>query len=359
MSERMDDESPDEAGPDPLTLPTDSPRPPTVAIYQNPEHVSGILQQLGGTPLPDRLSMTSSDEDEQSRTANSGTEGGGEAGFDFAGFSAGAHAGGSKRDENLLRHLGGNRSVNEFVYSQAYYLHQVRAELHRRHLVQTVRGRADAHNLRSGTFVEYEAKFSPDQLAAILDVLTPDLVAEGVRFFMQDQLLKGVKSTNAGKREQEITVKDAKESAWTSVANALTVAARADFRSEKTREYYGRIGDHADDESVVAITICDSEHFVVSDEDRILDGRFTVLGKVTEEVRIDLPVLARNKLLDKVNPEFVDQLAAELNNDLSRQATKAAATRKGGADEVAPFTGGVSSRILGPSFKVIPLAIFA
>lgn len=95
---------------EPGPLPTDKPRPPTVAIYQNPDHVSGILQQLGRTPLPDRMSRTSNDEHERSQAANTGTAGGGEVNIDVAGFSAGAHAGGDKGEENLLRQLGGTGS---------------------------------------------------------------------------------------------------------------------------------------------------------------------------------------------------------------------------------------------------------
>lgn len=336
-----------------------APRPPTVAIYQNPEHVSGILQQLDGAPLPTSSSTEDTSEKEQSLGKVDGTKGAVKAEMKMPGVAVAGDVGGNTGEEQALRDFGASRVLNEYRYSQAYYLHRVRNELHRRGLITVVASAADAQELRSGHFVEYEAKFEPDQLSAILDVLTPDLVAEGVRFLAQSKLLAEVKSTNTGKREVEMAHKDAKEAAWTSVARSLTQAARADFRSERTREYYGSIADEAGGDPVIAITICDSEHFVVSDQDRILDGRFTVLGKVTEELAQDRPILERNKLLDKLNPALVDELADTLNSSLEEQATKAVEESPGEIKEVTPFKGGVNSRIPGSSFRVIPLAIFA
>ena len=59
---------------------------------------------------------------------------------------------------------------------------------------------------------------------------------------------------------------------------------------------------------MTVVTICDAQHFTVEDEDRILDGTFTVLGKVTSAPVEGLPVFERNKVLRNLAPDAVDQI---------------------------------------------------
>jgi hypothetical protein len=133
----------------------------------------------------------------------------------------------------------------------------------------------------------------------------------------------------------------------------LAAAVRSDFRAEKTREFYGRVND------VTAVTICDNEHFVVEDEDRILDGSFTVLGKVTSVGDVDVPMLSRNKVLDRIKPEVVDRLFGLLLETAGNQADDRISL--GDSEEMLPsevFDLELPSRIEGKSFKVIPIAVY-
>lgn len=113
----------------------------------------------------------------------------------------------------------------------------------------------------------------------------------------------------------------------------------------------------------MAVTICDAEHFTVADEDRILDGRFTVLGKVTEGPVEDRPILERNKLLDKLSPDTVDVLFSHLNKLVGQMGGEAVEGSRGGDSENDPMEASIDlqldSRISGTSFKVVPVAIFA
>ncbi len=338
--------------------------PATISIYQNPDHVAGLLQQMYVAPLVTSESReqgqdeTSAHKDD--RTRHGALKGG--ADVPFLG-SIGADLSGDRTRTTDTGHTANWRTTRNYEYSQAYYLYLVRNGLTERGLLKTITSADAATRLKSGDFVEYQATFRPNELNALLDILTPDLIAaiahhqvrsEGIRLF------EGYRGNHEGLKvfaEQNL----AKAETHATIARAVAEAVKVDFRAEKTREFYGTIG--TGNQEVTAITICDNPHFVVDDEDRILDGQFTVLGKVTSPITTDLPILARNKLLDRLNPQAVDTLFKQLRDSVADQALKIEA-RVGQADdddsvfdEVVDMA--LASRITGPSFKVIPIAIYA
>jgi hypothetical protein len=335
------------------------PTTPSISIYQHPDHVAGLLQQLEG-PLLQGERQTHGQDDESAEKAARGLDASVAVKLGVPSVAAFEGRVGAKDDgASDTRHLRTERRELEFVYSQALYLHRVRAVLRSRGLVRAVASAADAAPLTSGDFVEYEAKFAADQVSAALDILTPPLVQQIVRHV---RISTFTKATDFGDHQ---TLQDAmakfKESldADLALAGAITEAVRADFRSDKTKEFYGYIG--TGDDRVTAVTICDVEHFTVADADRILDGRFTVLGKVSEEVATDRPVLERNKLLDKLDPIAVDEMFASVNTNLDK-GTSAMEDQFKVEGQVRshdnPLNLRLESRVPGPSFKVIPIAIF-
>lgn len=337
----------------------------TISIYQNPDHVAGLLQQMYVAPLVTSESHEQG-EDRTSAEKDGGVKRGGLKGAGSVPFlgSIEADLGGERTRLAESGAAANTRLTRNYEYSQAYYLYILRNALLERQLLKTVSSSADAQGLRSGDFVEYQATFRPNELNALLDILTPDLIAaithhqvrqEGIRLF------SAYEGDHEGLKvfaEQNL----AKAQANSDIAKAIALAVKADFRAEKTREFYGSIGDG--DEEVTAITICDNPHFVVDDEDRILDGQFTVLGKVTSPITSDLPILARNKLLDRVNPEAVDALFDQIRDSVTDQARGIEARvghqdddEDSAFDEVVDMA--LASRIAGQSFKVIPIAIYA
>lgn len=70
-----------------------------------------------------------------------------------------------------------SRLTRNFEHSQAYYLYVVRAALREAGVLKVVRSANDASDLRSGDFVEYQATFRPNEISALRDILTPDLIA--------------------------------------------------------------------------------------------------------------------------------------------------------------------------------------
>jgi len=241
-----------------------------------------------------------------------------------------------------------SKTVQNFTYSQAYYLFLVRDTLRRQGLVRTISTAADAADLTSGDFVEFQATFRASALHAFLDIMTPALIGAIAKH--------RVKSDGVKRMPDFDNIEDLKEYSEKLYQRAEIQAdiarATAEAVRQKTREFYGTVRD------VTAITICDNAHFVVDDEDRILDGSFTVLGKVTSELAQDVPILARNKLLERISPEVVDSLFGMLKSGLAQQANSLTFDNGEEFSMEETFDLALPSRIDGLSFKVIPIAVY-
>lgn len=353
--------------------------PPTITIYQNPDHVDGLLQQAYHAPLI-------TEENRERREENtdqfgSDGSGGGKVGAKGSVPGIGSIEAGISADFNKRRQQGridAGGTTSSWVYTRAYYLHLVRAYLRANNLLKTVTCRRDAEDLQVGDFVEYQATFTPNQVAALLDTATPELVAKVTRSIVQAKMIDGfdewhdfeARQGHIAKIEQKLTAAD-------EAARAITDAVHVDFRADKTREFYGRVG--ADEEAVTIITICDNEHFTISDEDRLLDGHFSVLGKVSAPATENLPVLNRNKVLDRLNPTAVDAIVDTLNETLNTQSTRLtdrinadfdqdmAVDDEGSNQEHSSLNEldasdylrlRLESRVRGTSISVIPIAIY-
>lgn len=241
------------------------------------------------------------------------------------------------------------RSVWE--YTQAYYLHVVRESLRHLGLLRTVASLSDAEALKVGDLVEYTAEFRPDQMASFLDVLSPELVASIVRFQAKQKALTAFEGWGDFKAQEAYFAETGfRVETQAEFAESITRAIRKDFRSDGTREFFGKLG--VDDDQVTVITMCDTAHFTVEDTDRILDGRFTVLGKVAESVEHDRPTLERNKLLSSIPVESFETLVSTMMEQVGQRLEKAKTS-----GEMA-FGLDLSARINGASFKVIPIAIY-
>lgn len=325
---------------------------PTVTIYQNPDHVSGILQQLYREPLATAgtLENVTTNETSTSTGIDGGVDVTGQVGF----FSNKATIAGkvAAAADNQNKASGSGKRTSVMEYTQAFYLHVVREFLRDSGQLHTVSSLADAQNLQVGDIVEYSAVFTPDRMTVFLDVLTPDLIAAIVERNIRSTAIEGIDWSNFEQRNEVLEKTRHKIEMQTDLARAVTHAVRTDFRSDKTREFFAEISESTDVPPVTAITICDNVNFTVDDTDRILDGRFTVLGKVSETLATDRPTLERNKLLSSIPPESVDALIEEMHEQLAGTLERARLT-----GEVA-FDPGLTARVPGQSFKVIPIAIY-
>ncbi|NYJ76493.1 DUF6414 family protein [Allobranchiibius huperziae] len=362
-----------------------------MSIYQNPDYVEGILQQTYGQPLLTEFGNEMRDEGDESKDTTKGGKAKTGVTARFPGLFGGEATAEADYENRLgQRHTTGTTATSRAHYTQPYYLHVVRSALRQAGLIQDVAGRTAAASLEPGDFVEFSTAFEPSQITALLDIVTPDLVEQVVR---RRQFTAGMASFEGGALEkvQEFKLRlEGDMDTWGAIGRTAVEAVRADFRSTKTREFYGRVGEGPD--ALTFITMCDAKHFVVEDEDRILDGRFTVLGKVVNPVTEDEPILARNKVLERLKPEAVDRLVEAINESVRQQTDRVDALTQPDDDdrdaddadvqvdaddaddadvqldadedqgsEAAPadvFNFTLDARVAGASVRVIPVAIY-
>lgn len=344
---------------------------PTVSIYQNPDYVAGILQQVNNQPLYTRGVQDGGGQssDETKGEGRVDIEAQAKAGFSGIVSARGkGSAGGTVAAQQA--HSAQHGHTWNWEYTQAAYLQLVREALSTNKLLKPLNNKKEAESLAVGDFVEFTASFRPSQISSLLDIATPELIEVIARRMRRSQLMKGHTGGNAQKENKFKLELEGDMDTYGAIAKAAMEAIRADFRSTTTREYYGAIDKGGD--SVTAVTICDIEHFVVQDADRILDGTFSVLGKVTSQMDRDLPVLERNKILDRLNPELVDEATQFLNEQMRSASSRTMPDfRKnpkdagGTGDSVArkvsdrPMVDAtLDSRIAGPCVKIIPIAVY-
>jgi hypothetical protein len=337
-------------------------RSATVSVYQNSAHVLGILQQLVnlGVLTSEELESTQQlkEQIEKGRSLAASIDAGADVPF-FAKLGLTAKASNDKRETEEETN---DRIVRQtYAYSEAYYLHVVTSLLRTGRRIKDVASKSDAATLTPGDFVEFRATFRPDEISAILDVVTPDLVAAIFEAKVRSEMIRLFDGCETHEQRQTLVAKyEAKAQMQADLARSIVEAVRVDFRSDATREYYGAIGDGED--RVTAVVVCESDQFLVADRDRLLDGEFTVLGKVSRGVQNDMPLLERNKLLYRLNPTVVDGAFTELENSAKSSVAEGESDFLRNLDQeverIGLFDAKLSARLEGSSFKVIPIAIY-
>lgn len=328
---------------------------PTIAIYQDPSYVEGILQQANKGLLTD---LAEASDLRRTDSTKSGEVRGGDFGTELkvpgiGGLKATAKFGAD--DGTTHEGAAGQQTTRNFKYTTSFYLHHVRQDLRSAGLLKVLSGSADVGNLTTGDFVEFRASFKPDELIALMDVLSPSLVGSIIRWIRKRALIAQIVAADPEDQQSLLLEYQTRPDADADFASAMAEAVRVDFRSVDTREYYGSI-DGAP--SVTAVVVCDTRSFLVADADRILDGHFTVLGKVSTPPETDVPILARNKVLDRIQPEAVDFVTSQLRG-LAEQKVEGASSAMGEDETMDKYLDlNFPSRIDGISFKVIPVAIY-
>ena len=284
---------------------------PRTIIYQNADFVSAMLQEMYQVGL-----LQSSEDDAAAKETTTGNKqkkagvgAGAEGSAPFVAKATGRLDGEWVRQQTEVDERS-SAQRQKFVYSQAHYLDAVRRGLSERSQLS-----ADAFAASAGDIVEFPAlAVRPNEVNALLDIATPTLVKEITRFAVRhnkraeieeafDQAEAAGVDIDAGKISAQRALHDLAASDAADVAEAIAAALQVDARRTATREYHAVVSDDRN-----AVLICDAAHFVTADPDRLLDGQFTILGKVIKPLTTSTPVLANNKLLRRFRPEAVASL---------------------------------------------------
>lgn len=317
----------------------------SLVIYLNSEFVSGLVQQVFdiGLPIDEMRESIQANLVQQVREAAGSIEA--EGGLRTPFSHAKGRGSGSMKKTDGEDAKGENKNQQKFQYTQANFLHNVRKELHNKQLIRTITDVDSVKDLAIGSFVEFSASFEPNEINSILDLATPDLITAITKWLAKkDQREKFDHYYDLGHDElQKFLQKSNLEAeARAEIAAAATSAVRQDFRNETTREYFGKVVGGTGGDFVTAVTICDTEHFASQDKDRILDGTFTVLGKVSEISTSGMSILSRNKVLNRIQQPMLDEL--------NEKMTVAAADGK--------LNTSFKLELKPPIVKIIPVAIY-
>lgn len=336
---------------------------PVAIVYQNSDFVGSLIQAVTGGGLAQSGETEFTDGTERSDDLEKGIDGqaSGEVQAPAVANLAGRLGGKRARtigtsEEHRRRHR------LDMSYDISYHFHQLRALLGRQTI--TVTDQASAEGLVTGDVVTFTGRLEPDPISAVLDIASPELAAEIARYVARSKRLQ-VTGDHFDVDELRASWESVEQSATTNadLARAVTSALHTDFRRNTTIEYHATIGDE-----LTGIVVCESEHFVTADPDRLLDGEFTVLGKVVTSPDRDTPVLRKNKLLRRLNPQWVawlfDRFASSdyFEHDESYQSFLSTISSEGdheGAEEAPPIDLKFPAIIEGISFVVLPVAIFA
>lgn len=301
------------------TEPDATPLPRSI-VYQNADFVSAMLQELFQIGL-----VESADNDYTATTTGAtktDTTGGGKAAVSGSvpGVARGEISGSGERvhhqahqDENVTA------ARKRFVFSEPFYLDAVRRELGVREQITTVTG-DNASSIAPGDIVEFAASFRPNEVNALLDIATPELVGEIARYVVrastraaindrvQDAADAGV-DMNATQIAAQRALGEDEANDKATLATAVAHALKVDTRGAASKEFHATITP-----DLAAVVMCDTAHFVTADPDRLLDGTFVVLGKVIQELTDSTPILSKNKLLHRIQPDAVAELLTTLVN---------------------------------------------
>ena len=248
---------------------------------------------------------------------------------------------------------GGLTDETTFAHTAAGHLHRVLAALGGSSLLRTVARLQDARDVHPGDFVEFQATFRPNELATMLDVITPEMAAEIARTQKRAESLRQMDAVEYSDFKGWAEKRKYKEDSAADVARLVVRGIQADLRSNQTREYHARI--EGTRSPLTAVVVCEASAFITADPDRLLDGHFTVVGKVISPAVRDVSVFARSKLLARIRPESIDEIQHMLEGIMGSQTTDFAGNDATLGDVVDLH---FPSRIEGLSFGVLPIAIY-
>jgi hypothetical protein len=343
---------------------TSVPFSPHVIVYQNADFIGGILQAV----LNDGLARTGEAEfvnsSERQASRESGGDGGAQLSGGIPGFGeASLNLGGSGSKTATDAQNQGHTQRYQLSYDGALYLHRLQAALGDR--IHNISSTLGPGSVQPGQLVTFTGRFQPDPLSTLLDLATPELVSQVTHFIARQSapIDFTVDNWDMEKVKGQWAEIDREAERRSALARSIAETLRTDFRRSSTLEFHCSI-----DDTLTAVVTCDAGNFVSEDTDRLLDGQFTVLGKVITPVEEDAPILRKNKFLRRLDTDWVqtlfDGLADHVEN-AAQTVTDLAVNDEDADDEAVddeqtPPTIDLEfpAVIEGSSFAVLPIAIY-
>lgn len=326
----------------------------TATVYRDDAQVSSMIQQGVEIGVAAETRHTGATSDRATSHDATTTSGSGSAAI---GVNAVARLGGDAGrsvSRGSTSERGGDRSgETTFTHSSAGHLHRVLTALGNANRIRTVGRLQEAKDVQVGDFVEFQATFRPNELATMLDVITPEVAGEIARHRKRAESLSLMDAVEYADFSGWVEKRKYKEDSAAELARLVVRGIQSDLRSDQTREYHARI--RGTRTPLTAVLACEAGAFVTADPDRLLDGQFSVVGKVISPASRDVSVFERSKLLARIQPESLDAVQALLEGAMDEQATDLAGNTTKLGDVIDLH---FPSRIEGWSFGVLPIVIY-
>ena len=294
----------------------------SLVIYQNDAFVDGLYQSMYGGKID---SSTQEDSNDNKKSGDLKISGGADLSVWGKGLKTDASGAG------LLENSTGNRATQTMSYTQSYYLHKVREKFYQNSGIKKLEKANDFDDVSSSDFIEFRATFEKNDLVSVLDMITPQLGGViGHILYTKDKTATEFDQNQANGQFE--------------LGKSIVEALHKEFRNETSSEFYGKVIDKScNSVDITTVLICDKEFFANADDDRILDGEFTVFGKVVAKSTEGISKFERNKLLKRIKPKGKEWLAKKIAEQKN-------------ADDYVDTT--IDFDIKGNVVKVIPIAIY-
>ncbi|MDS0134665.1 MULTISPECIES: hypothetical protein [unclassified Amycolatopsis] len=330
-----------------------------VIVYQNADFVGSLYQSATNDGLPNSSQIETTEASDQARTSTNSGKGSAKAAVSLPGITKLEANLGGGRDSSTKNSLSSSRRYRvEVSRDIALYLHHLHLLLDSS--TRVIDSSVNIEELDAGTLVKFRGSFRPDPISALLDLGSPNLVAEITRFSVRQssrpKLVEDSWDIDKLKSQWELAEQEATTKA--DLARTIADAVRTDFRRGTTTEFHCKIN-----EALTALVVCEAEHFITADPDRPLDGEFTVFGKVITRPERDVPIFRKNKLLSRMNQDWVQSIFSQITDTMKKSVNEGAipeALKKKSTNGKTPppFDLDFPATIEGLSFTVLPIAIY-
>ncbi|MFI6031640.1 DUF6414 family protein [Amycolatopsis magusensis] len=332
---------------------------PRVIVYQNADFVGSLYQSATNDGLPNSSEVETTNTVDASKTGTKTGKAGVNASVNIPSAKLGGELSGGGDSATKDARTWTQRQRVAMSRDIALYLHSLHTLLDES--TRTVDS-VTAGNLAPGDLVKFQGTFRQDPISALLDLCSPDAVAEVTRYTVRKTKLPRIDGDwdiERVKAQWEVAEQEATTKA--DLARTVTSALHTDFRRGTTTEFHCEI-----ETELTALVACEAEHFVTADPDRPLDGAFTVFGKVITRPERHVPIFRKNKFLHRMNSAWVDSLFSQLTTLMKRTAESDENMRRflritndDDRETPPPFDLEFPATIPGLSFTVLPIAIYA
>jgi hypothetical protein len=277
----------------------------SLVVYQNEPFIDGLYQSI-------HHGMTEEATSEDTKETGKKGRGEIEAGIKAPLIPAKAEA----KVEGSVDRVSKQTYTQKMTYSNAYRLHQVKQEFNKHKELKKLKNKKSMDDIKLADFVEFQAKFEKNDFSELLDLVSPELGGVLGYMYYLDELKKGQEHAQTASLDPP-QFSEQESNGRVALGRSIVESLHKEFRNELSSEFYGTICNaQGTGLGAKTILVCDKQFFTNGDSDRLLDGIFTIFGKVIDINKSGegFSKFERNKFLKRIKPKGAEWLQENLKN---------------------------------------------